>query len=975
MKKTVLWMLCLLPWWVAAQGIEKLQQKASQGDAKAMVELAAYYECGQGVKTDSARALQLYQEAYDQHRNADALAHIAWYEYSYSGLQHDSVRCLDLSRKSHEMGASVGTYNLAKCYAFGIGTQRDLQQARALLERSAARGYHKAISRLSANYYYGAWGYQHDVPQAVKWAKKEKEHVGSSSGADLLYRYYLAEADTAAAIAILKRSAEHGNVLAMTDLVLCTFQGIGTEENEYLSMQKAEELLQRLPGESHVLAAIGMILSNATDTSLRDNDRWLRCMEQSEYYATIGYDYYTGRHGLPTDSLRAVHYLRRGMAIHEGESFAMMARLHFMQGNTDSMLHYAQQGLEWQSEDCARVLAEYYISQNDLAEGERYAVLAADWGDEDSRQLAASIANYSGDLKRAEQHLQRAIANQHYAAYEDLSALRHLQKGEKAYVKTLEQGANKGNAECLTALGVYYMEQGDVDRAAPYLRRANTPKADYLLFRAAGSPAVSSSEGYARLRRSALSGYEDAAMSLCEHYEYAEEHPDSILYIARLLSRNGSGRGNLLMGYLHETGFGLPQNIDSAKYFYRLAGEADYSGGYVRLGDLLLQEGDSAAAYQSYVMASLPSMEEYFTGLNAVAGCQLNGIGCEKDTALAVQTLHQAVDAGSGRSAAVLGRFFNYGLGGLAADADSALYYYKLASDANVPEGDYAIGQYLYSEGYYQQAIPYLASAARGGHARAAAVYAYAMLTGRGMEANPTDAVAMLRDWAESDTSGLAHSTLGVAYLAGIGVPVDTSTAATYFTLGAAMGNAVAMRQLAAIAASQDDTASFMHWLQEGSKAGDVESLNTLGRIYLEGDLVEKNATAAAQYFQLAADQGSLEGMCRLANCYEEGEGVVLNSRRAFNLYKQAAEAGSPYGMRMMAYCYSEGIFVEANEEKVNEWLLRAADAGDVHSCYLVGKKYASGDGYKKSKKKARHYLTLATEAGHAEAAQALQEL
>lgn len=76
------------------------------------------------------------------------------------------------------------------------------------------------------------------------------------------------------------------------------------------------------------------------------------------------------------------------------------------------------------------------------------------------------------------------------------------------------------------------------------------------------------------------------------------------------------------------------------------------------------------------------------------------------------------------------------------------------------------------------------------------------------------------------------------------------------------------------------------------ANAGDVDAMLAMGDMCMEGDGVNENKKASAEWFRKAAETGSAEGMYQLAECYIDGDGVPEDKVQAAKLYKAAADKG-----------------------------------------------------------------------------------
>ncbi|MCR5445605.1 MAG: sel1 repeat family protein [Bacteroidales bacterium] len=580
---------------------------------------------------------------------------------------------------------------------------------------------------------------------------------------------------------------------------------------------------------------------------------------------------------------------------------------------------------------------------------------------------------------------------QREVSYIDSANLCRQREDWKGVEQWLKRGAKVGQTVCMNELGDFYSARKEYKKAAKWYAQAADPRANYNLaiLYLNGSldkhGETDSVHGVPLMRLSERAGYRDAIYMTARMFDAGAALPQSYDSAITMLHRLPSdGPALFMLARYHEEGYGVKVDSIKAMELFRSSGKAGYSDGYSYLGDYYMRglagiKPDSLQAFQTYMLAAgIP--EDNANGLNDVAQCYLQGVGTRVDTAKAIYYLRDAVDAGSPVAAAELADMYNYGLGGLQANGDTALMLYHLASQSDEPRGDYMIGAYLYNQGLYESAMEYIQSAMMHGSFDAQVLFAQALLNGDGVEQNPTVAVEMLNELAPVDSKGQALLWLGIAYYTGTGVVTDVEKALQLIDSAASKGNMRAMLVMGQLYNGSEgivrDTVKVVEWYNRAIAAGNVDAMIQLADGYQKGSLVPRDEKRAAELYQRAAELGSPEAMCRLGLCYEKGDGVILNSRHAYSLYQEAADRGSSFGMRLVAYCYAQGIYVDEDMKQAVEWFTRAAEAGDAHSAFILGQLYAIGEGgVKKSKKTARRWLTIAAEGGIAEAKDMLLSL
>lgn len=153
-----------------------------------------------------------------------------------------------------------------------------------------------------------------------------------------------------------------------------------------------------------------------------------------------------------------------------------------------------------------------------------------------------------------------------------------------------------------------------------------------------------------------------------------------------------------------------------------------------------------------------------------------------------------------------------------------------------------------------------------------------------------------------------AMTSLGLAYLRGLGTPVQPD--------------------------------SGIRWLREAAEKGDPRGMTELGNAYLKREGVDRDLDHFAKHwFQKAADQGYAEAMRNLGTLYREGRGVERqDGERALQLYDEAARAGFVDAMVDAGWMYEEGLAVPRDARQAQCWYSAAADVGSARGKVAIGR-------------------------------------
>lgn len=159
-----------------------------------------------------------------------------------------------------------------------------------------------------------------------------------------------------------------------------------------------------------------------------------------------------------------------------------------------------------------------------------------------------------------------------------------------------------------------------------------------------------------------------------------------------------------------------------------------------------------------------------------------------------------------------------------------------------------------------------------------------------------SQAVVKLKTYAEKGNS-MAMNTIGMAYMYGIGVGIDSTAAINY--------------------------------LIKAGETGNPESYHNLGMMYKDAHAgVKQNFNKACEYFQKGIQVSSV--ICRydLGFMHYKGLGCEQDYKKAADLFRQASDYDVAPALYMLGLCYRNGYGVERNDENAKFYLGRAGKLG-----------------------------------------------
>ena len=981
-----------------AQADAKLIAKAEKGNTAAMVLLGECYEKGAGVPLDSTIALQWFQKAADM-GDGEAWLRISRYHLHSSLLPHDTARYVAIRQEWAEKGLPNALAAMYIIYEHGIGVKADSARAREYLQLALKKGSPWGYYEMGYVYADGLLGYGKDMKKALQHWQKAWKMKELDAGEPLVI-YYKNMKDYKSAWKYINEGLKWSEPWAFAQAANFYYMGFGVDTDE----KKAQEIITDAATKYNtnvIFAYAASMFLSCDDVALRDTLRALNYLKKgiaiNDPYCMVDMAVYCANNGMEEDAIR---YFTQAANQHSGTAaYACyeMARMTFQgmgcEADGEEAMRWLKRGAdEYDDAHCASTLASFYEDEEylNLNEAAKYYRKAIDLGDADALVNLGNLYVANANMDRAMECFQELVDKGNPDGYYWMAVA-------TVEVKYLQTGIKKGSDKCADMLGSLY-ESGadylgvkqDYKKAAQCYGKSHTAEAKFHLARYYFDGNIGKQspkdikKGMALLNAAADSGWIEAIYYLGACYE-SGDNVDSIDYdkaltYYSLLARNDVASGLFKVGYFYEFGLGgLPVDYALALEFYQSAADKGnrqamyYLGDAYRTGVEGILDKDPQKAFELYSLSdSLGSA----VGTYYVARSYMEGCGVAIDTAAAIPYLYEAAASGVGNAAYYLADFYNYARAGFPANGDSALYYYLSGHKNGSANASYFIGNMLLKEGNDEMAVKYLTTAAQRGHVDAIVMLAVCLQEGTGVEADPVEAYRLFKVALSYGPNAQAYASLGLATLQGNGCMEDESLGKRYLDTAVSMGHEKSEYYLALCHLNGwgclKDTVEAVRHLERAADFGNIRAINALGDVYeSKGDY--KNAVL---YYEKGVTLGSLESYCNLGYCYQEGNGVVLNSQKAFELYQVAAEYGYMRGYMLMAQSYLNGMYVEKSVPQAMEWLEKAAAAGNSTAMYYLGAFYAEGEeGVKPDPKKAKAWYKKAAAAGNTAAEAALQRL
>src|SRR6516225_1038751 len=162
-----------------AKAREWFDKAAAKSEAIAMVSLGILYENGYGVAQDYAKAREWYEKAADK-GNADAMNNLGTLCKNGDGVAQDYAKAREWYEKAADKGTADAMNNLGTLYQNGDGVAQDYAKAREWYEKAAAKDVEEAMVSLGALYQKG-YGVAQDYAKAREWYEKAADKGDASA--------------------------------------------------------------------------------------------------------------------------------------------------------------------------------------------------------------------------------------------------------------------------------------------------------------------------------------------------------------------------------------------------------------------------------------------------------------------------------------------------------------------------------------------------------------------------------------------------------------------------------------------------------------------------------------------------------------------------------------------------------------------------------------------------------------------------
>lgn len=147
---------------------------AKQNDAEAQQKVGFFYERGEGVAQNYAKALHWYELAAQQQEDY-ALNNLGWMYENGMGVKKDISKAIEYYSKAIEKGNPYACSNMASLYLRGEGVCADTSKAFELNLKGAEHGINKCEHQIALAYLTGD-PVEQNMEEGFKWMLKAAQH-------------------------------------------------------------------------------------------------------------------------------------------------------------------------------------------------------------------------------------------------------------------------------------------------------------------------------------------------------------------------------------------------------------------------------------------------------------------------------------------------------------------------------------------------------------------------------------------------------------------------------------------------------------------------------------------------------------------------------------------------------------------------------------------------------------------------------
>lgn len=709
-----------------------------------------------------------------------------FYEFSYDE-DYDKEVVETLIQKEDTLSAEE-YFELGVHYFFGWGTSTEFIKAYNCFNKSAEKGYAKAVVAVGVCYANGT-GVEQNPSEAFRYfcIAEEKSLPFVYYDLGLCYKDAIGvEKNDKKAFEYFQKADQQAVIQATYEIAECYLRGVGTQRNE----KKAFDLYN-------------LILSQQDHTQalIRKGDCYFNGWGTEENYEE-GYKCFlkASEDNSPWALIRLAECYEKGFGT---EKDGVKAILTYIKAN-----HYgspeASERLEKEltPNKIKKLINDVSVVANPLYE--KYG--KNDFSDlEEKKRCTKDLMIYYDFLanKTGDSDSQTKLAE----CYEQGIGIEiDYQKANELWLKLIE----KGNVQANRELGInLIIGNGDenLDLGLRYLEHAvneGDDKAMLLLGRVYNDDELgiaSEEKALYYMKMSADKGNAEAQWRIAELYKKNEQYDLAFVWATKsAIQQNVQGRFDY--GYFLFEGIGCEQDINLGLSIITTVANEGYDHAQWNLGEIYRTghnvEENIAEAAKWYEMAA---EQGHVDGMFQYAFIYFDGVGgVIENEKKALEYFRRAAESGDERAEYCIGCFYEDGRGGVEQDYQKAYEWYMKAAEQEHAGAQFKIG-WFYENGQeveqdYAKAYEWYIKAAEQGDADAQLKIGYLYDSGQGVEQDDKEAYEWYMKAAEQGNA-VAQCTIGNMYENGQGVEQDLYEALNWYIKASENGLEMAINAVA----------------------------------------------------------------------------------------------------------------------------------------------------------------------------------
>lgn len=362
----------------------KYYAKAEKGCIDAEVKKAYFMALGIGVETDVAMGKgRLTNLAYKKKCGA-AFLYLGYFflETDQDTLAFETFR--DGDRKTHDNRVA---YQLSLCYLYGIGTEKNEDEALKLLERLDKKGFADGKVMLGKHYY--RHGTENDYATAFNLFKQAEEK-GNVEAKYMLGRCYFTgrgiEKDLTKAFEdYISVAANQGHSRAINMKGRCYFEGKGTKQNKTEAFACFSKVADELPSAKYWLGRCYYEGVGVKKDEVAAFNCFKSATEEGNDDATyyLGECYYYG-YGTEKNKDEAIKYFKK-VENEYGKAAYLLSGL--VSGDEAERITYLEKAVSLGHDHSAYVLGNIYHNKSEFAQAFEKYKDAANLGNTDAEYM------------------------------------------------------------------------------------------------------------------------------------------------------------------------------------------------------------------------------------------------------------------------------------------------------------------------------------------------------------------------------------------------------------------------------------------------------------------------------------------------------------------------------------------------------------------------------------------------------------